>query len=423
MSCQPTLQNLAIYLQGVTVTTSDNITSEYFVTGSLPSSAPTRRVWQFLSQGTITGPLEATLTLDYTQAHETCPEYNITFEGALNGTLTIHNQVFSANKFISYRLSLTNPYVLVLTIKIPKTILQCYGETTPQAYSFNLFLNDASTTCTSPLSFTTAGTYTLSLMNTGSSSVTVDYLVVGGGGGGEGSTGSSSSYAGGGGGGATPQASFTIPANDSVTCLFTVGTGGTAGIYQGTLGPQGGAGGDSMLTVTNSTGSTIVDETAGGGQGGENGQGGSSGNGNSGGSGQASCGAARIGAGGGGGGAFEKGNTVECNVVNLGGNGGSGNTWTAAGTSTGYGGGGGGNGNTEGFGGYGGGGNGAVNASAATPDESPPQSGSNGYGGGGGGGANTSNGGEGGIGRVEFLWSGSSISCTYSPSSTTTTTT
>ena len=142
--CQISSQNLAVYLQDVTVTPSSNMTSEYFVTASLPSSASLRRVWQFTSQGTITGPEIATLTLDYTQAYINCSDYNITFEGALNGLLTIHNQVFSANKFMSYQL--TSAYVLVLTLKIPKSILECFGPGKTQNYSFSVYVNDSTNT-------------------------------------------------------------------------------------------------------------------------------------------------------------------------------------------------------------------------------------------------------------------------------------
>jgi hypothetical protein len=148
--CQISSNNLAVYLQGVTVEPSSNLTSEYFVTASLPSSASLRRVWQFTTQGTITGPDTATLTLDYTQAHINCPEYNITFEGALNGTLTVKNQIFSANKFMSY--TLTSAYVLVLTLRVPKSILECFGASTTQNYSFSVFVNDGATT-TNSLSF------------------------------------------------------------------------------------------------------------------------------------------------------------------------------------------------------------------------------------------------------------------------------
>ena len=151
--CLPTSDNLAVYLQGVSVTTSSFLTSEYFVTGSLPSASKNKRVWQFITQGTITGPDNATITLDYTQASENCPTYNITFEGALNGTLTIHNQVFSANKYMSYALSLTNPYVLYLTIKIPKRIQECYGATTPQAYFLNVYVNDSSCSVTNTINY------------------------------------------------------------------------------------------------------------------------------------------------------------------------------------------------------------------------------------------------------------------------------
>jgi len=140
--CQISNNNLAVYLQGVSVQPSSTITTDYFVTASLPSSAENRRVWNFTTQGTITGT--STLTLDYTQAHTACPAYNITFEGALNGTLTIHNQVFSANKYVSYQL--TSPYVLVLTLHIPKKIVDCYGGSSTQAYSLDVNINDSATT-------------------------------------------------------------------------------------------------------------------------------------------------------------------------------------------------------------------------------------------------------------------------------------
>jgi len=72
MTCEPTQQNTAVYLQGVTVTTSSNIANEYFVTSTLPSAAPNRRVWSFMAQGTFTGPLSvetpSSFILDYTVA-------------------------------------------------------------------------------------------------------------------------------------------------------------------------------------------------------------------------------------------------------------------------------------------------------------------------------------------------------------------
>ena len=141
MSCEPTLQNLAFYIQGVTVTTSPTITYDYFVTGSLPSSASLQRVWQFQSQGTLSEI--STLTLDYTAAQEACPEFNITFKGALNGTFIVHNQTFSANKYISYKQ--VRRYTLELTLKVPKSIVECFGEGTTQNYYFSVNINDDAT--------------------------------------------------------------------------------------------------------------------------------------------------------------------------------------------------------------------------------------------------------------------------------------
>ena len=91
--------------------------------------------------------------MDYTQAHINCPLYNITFEGSLNGTFTVKNQVFSANKFISYEL--TSTYVLVLTLRVPKSIQECFGLGTTQNYSFSLYVNDASSSSIIELTYGT----------------------------------------------------------------------------------------------------------------------------------------------------------------------------------------------------------------------------------------------------------------------------
>jgi len=137
--CQISSNNLAVYLQGVSVTPSVNITSDYFVTASLPSSASTKRVWNFTSQGTLTGTA-GTLVLDYTEAKKACPLYNISFEGALTGTYIVKNQVFSANKFISY--AFDGNTIITLTLKIPKSIVDCYGTGKTLSFYFTANIND-----------------------------------------------------------------------------------------------------------------------------------------------------------------------------------------------------------------------------------------------------------------------------------------
>lgn len=143
--CVPTPNNLAVYLQGVSVETSSNLTSEYFVTATLPSSKVNRRVWQFESQGTITGPVDPTnsiFLLDYTEAYKKCSKFNITFEGFLNGTLLLHNQTFSANKFMSYRR--VGEFTLELKFdRFPRSIVECYGSSSTQPFYFSIYINDA----------------------------------------------------------------------------------------------------------------------------------------------------------------------------------------------------------------------------------------------------------------------------------------
>lgn len=401
--CQPSRNNLAVYLQGVTVTPSSTITSEYFVTASLPSSASLRRVWQFTTQGNISGT--STLTLDYTEANKNCPEYNITFEDALNGTLIIHNQTFSANKYVSYALSTTNPYVLVLTITIPKKIIECYGVGSTQPYFLNVNINDAATTTT--CSFTTAGTYTASFSNTSSSVQTVDYICVGGGGGGQDGNGGNpclSGDAAGGGGGTVETGTFSINANSTVLCSITVGSGGSHG-------KAGGAGGGSTSLDTSGAVMDISIDVSGG-CGGASGVGGDSGVAKGGTN--KNCGSVCAGGGGAGGG-INSGGNGKCSTSggqesSNGGNGGDGYTWEINGIT--YGGGGGGAGEIISLGGKGGGGSSSGGNTA----------GGNGSTGGGGGAGATNNdlvdkdGGDGGDGVVLFSWTSSNITATGCPS-------
>lgn len=147
MSCVPTNQNLTVYLQGVSVETS-GMTYDYLTTASMPSSVYARRVWRFEAQGLLeTFPTQLyQLSLDYTKAHENCPSYNITFEGALNGLLIINNRVFSANKYVRY--STPSAYVILLTFSLPR----CCESLSRHPYSFSICVNDAATTtCCDPL--------------------------------------------------------------------------------------------------------------------------------------------------------------------------------------------------------------------------------------------------------------------------------
>lgn len=248
MSCEPTNQNVAFYLQGVTVESSPTVTTDYFVTASLPSSAVGRRVWQFTTQGVLTGA--GTWTLDYTQAHNVCPEFNITFEGALNGTLLIHNETFSAKKYLSYRL--ISPYVLVLTLeRLPKSIVKCYGPDAPQNYYFSINLNDSSTNY---YSCTTSGILSWTLQ-TGVSRAVVGYFIVGGGG-----SGGNNCLAGGGGGaGQVLQGNINLHESTG-SWNVTVGDGGK-GIQACSSSPCCTSNGNNgmMTTVTDISGNIVMD--------------------------------------------------------------------------------------------------------------------------------------------------------------------
>jgi len=230
----------------------------------------------------------------------------------------------------------------------------------------------------------------------GSSSLDVQYLVVGGGGGG-------GQQGGGGGAGSLRSGSFTIPTGSSYT--VSVGVGGTGAVYTGAAAKTG----------SDSTFHTITSQ--GGGIGGSAGNAGGNGGSGGGGSYLAGGGLSSTGGndGGAGGGASNYPNAGGGGAGAVGGDGitnsgagGAGLTWTVNGTN--YAGGGGGGytsqGASFGAGGIGGGGRGSISSPSAA------QPGTDGLGGGGGGGGNQTgnvgiNGAKGGNGVVIVAYPGS----------------
>lgn len=141
-TCLPTLNNTAFYLQGVAITTS-NLFYDYFVTGTLPSAAGGKRVWSFLAQGFLTSA-SGSFILNYQQAQQRCPAIIITFAEPLNGTLIIHNQIFSAKKYMTFAESPTAPEITI-GIRLPRSIVECYGAG-PHPYYFSVDLDDGTST-------------------------------------------------------------------------------------------------------------------------------------------------------------------------------------------------------------------------------------------------------------------------------------
>ena len=227
----------------------------------------------------------------------------------------------------------------------------------------------------------------------GSTSTSIEYLVVAGGGGG--------SFGGGGAGGLLTASGFEVATGTAIT--VTVGAGGAG---QNSLNTTGTNGADSVFSTITSTGGGGGAKATGiltGSNGGSGGGGGNNGSGGTGVSGQGFAGGtgytdnASYGLGGGGGGASVVGQSLN-SVSNAGGNGGAGTASSISGSSVTYAGGGGGGGNvtgsrTGGTGGVGGGGNGSMDGNAT--------SGTTNLGGGGGGAGNANGiGGSGGSGIV-----------------------
>jgi len=95
-------KNVAIFLQKFVVTapTADSFSSSYASVGVVTTNSPGNRQWQFTWNGSFSSTKAFQIIYDFS-AVDTYG-YNITFEGNLNGFLTVDGEIYAADKYITY---------------------------------------------------------------------------------------------------------------------------------------------------------------------------------------------------------------------------------------------------------------------------------------------------------------------------------
>lgn len=95
-------QNLAIFLQKFSVTApgAASFLSNYSSVGVMTTNAPQKRQWQFTFNGSFISRSSFEIVYDFSKVNTY--GYSITFEGDLNGFLTIDGKIYAADKYLSY---------------------------------------------------------------------------------------------------------------------------------------------------------------------------------------------------------------------------------------------------------------------------------------------------------------------------------
>ena len=137
--------NLPIFFQQYTVTPllGSGVTVVFSTVSANPSNQALSRVWSFNSQLKVDRPL-STISLLYDFSAVQAQGYNVTFEGSVNGTLTIgkEKEAYNATRYVSYTFDSTQKTVL-LTIRLPHTQYS-FRQVPPREVWFSFTIDDSS---------------------------------------------------------------------------------------------------------------------------------------------------------------------------------------------------------------------------------------------------------------------------------------
>jgi hypothetical protein len=127
--------NLPVYLQNYTFSSSGGVLSPYFtIVGGLTTNERIKRTWNFVTAGTISStPSQITFTYDFSGVVSI---YSVSIDQTLAGTLVMGGQVYDAATYFVTPAPLVNN-VLTLTLNVPP------GATAGDFY-YNLYLADGS---------------------------------------------------------------------------------------------------------------------------------------------------------------------------------------------------------------------------------------------------------------------------------------
>jgi len=147
MSCQPSDKNLPLYFQNILPSVSPTLPQNkilYSTTGSIPSYIPLNRIWNFLCNGTFTGN-QIVLFFDASSILQECSQYNIRFEGKINGQLTIKKKDYPVQKYVSKTL-VYDSRGRVSGIRFTITKPECLSAGKTVEFYLNVYVNDSDTT-------------------------------------------------------------------------------------------------------------------------------------------------------------------------------------------------------------------------------------------------------------------------------------
>ena len=127
--------NLPVYLQNYTFSSSGGVLSPYFtIVGGLTTNETINRTWNLVTAGTISStPSQITFIYDFSGVESI---YSVGIDQTLAGTLVMGGQVYDAATYFVTQGPIVN-HVLTLTLNVPP------GATTGDFY-YNLYLADGS---------------------------------------------------------------------------------------------------------------------------------------------------------------------------------------------------------------------------------------------------------------------------------------
>ena len=125
--------NLPVYLQNYTFSSSGGVLSPYFtIVGGLTTNETLKRTWNMITAGTISStPSQITFIYDFSGVESI---YSVGIDQTLAGTLVMGGQVYDAATYFVTQGPIVN-HVLTLTLNVPP------GATTGDFY-YNLYLAD-----------------------------------------------------------------------------------------------------------------------------------------------------------------------------------------------------------------------------------------------------------------------------------------
>ena len=127
--------NLPVYLQNYTFSSSGGVLSPYFtIVGGLTTNETINRTWNLVTAGTISStPSQITFIYDFSGVESI---YSVGIDQTLAGTLVMGGQVYDAATYFVTQGPIVN-HVLTLTLNLPP------GATAGDFY-YNLYLADGS---------------------------------------------------------------------------------------------------------------------------------------------------------------------------------------------------------------------------------------------------------------------------------------